>query len=148
MIFQETPYSCGAATLCNVAKCYGISINEKTARKMSDTTKSGISGIKMESSLKKLGLKYTYFEFKSQKEALTRLNNALKKGYPVIISVQRDTHWALAISKFSTDNYAIIDSARTKRYKYPIRIQSKKKFIKYWRGSDDGFSGIVVRPWD
>lgn len=152
MRFQETSYSCGAAAILNVARCFGKRIPERVARSIAETTPDGTDEDGIINALATLGLegkKFSEQYFDSAIEYIRKNLNA-SNGYPSIICTQNMQHWVVIIG--GTDNYEryiIIDSSRTKRNlkENGIQILSKKELRKIWqeRGTPTSFFGITVQ---
>lgn len=147
MRYQKTCYSCGAAAVVNALKCFGRNVAERIVRPLAGTTEedgTGEDGIV--EALGSLGYSSKIFSSDKKKESLSNLRKELDEGNPVIIVVDKDTHWVTVVGRIGK-KFLIFDSTRTQVNikENGIVILGEREIFNRWTQGEQGFFGIVVK---
>ncbi len=109
MKFQSLDYSCGPASVINALRCLGIRKTEKQILKVSNTNcKNGTDEKDMIRVLTDLGLRVIKHEQGNLAKAWKWLNNRIKDGNPIIISINNWAHYVTVIGAIG-DRVIIFD---------------------------------------
>lgn len=151
MNWQETSYWCGPASMEAASRVLQRPVSQQVFAKLAGTTdEDGTS----EEDVKR-GLLAKRFEIDEITEntpnlARIRLLVSLRLGYPVILCVQRHTHWVCAIGNIG-NRFIVFDPAR---YEYRIdsgvTVYEWKKLQRIWyaskrtRGAGAAYYGVAV----
>ena len=154
MRFQEEDFDCGPASLVNIAAAFGRKVSLARAGKVAGTTESGTDEKGMLRGLSKLGFEGTEFQTSIQSEAMSWLKGQLLLGYPTILVVEKNDHWAIAAGLLG-DRIVYIDSADYEQNKREngIYVYSQRKVANLWKARWEGrripcYYGISVRKKD
>ena len=146
MNLQETPFTCGPASLCNAVKALGATpIPEKTVAELCGTTPRGTNATQLLRGARKLGLRPESFKRYSPESAYRALSGALLQGLPVVCSVDQDDHWVTAIGLLGSDRVLVADSASGD----VVLSYTKASFLDRWQGSARGkvlWYGVICWP--
>lgn len=147
MKYQKDTYSCGAAAVVNVLRCFGKKIPEKNVRAYSSTTeKDGTDEHGIIAALRAFGLDGTTFQTENKADACALLRKNFQYG-PVIICTQNLQHWVTIIGMVGDweDSYIVVDPARTIENKKEngVRIFTKKQLLKTWQARNGKLFGIA-----
>lgn len=154
MKLQGRHYSCGAAAVVNVFRCFGKKVSESKVRAFSSTTEEkGTDEHGIIAALRALGHDGSTFEEEEIDEAFSRLVLYVMEGTPVIICTHDSQHWVTVIGHIHTNPRRVIlfDPADTKKNaaENGAYALSKKDLKKIWKSREGKFFGIVcenIRP--
>lgn len=135
---QSHAHTCGAVALCNAAEALGIRLTEEKAIKLAGTDPiTGTSPAGMKKALKQLRLVPEDFSHKHPGIAFLTLSGAVVNGNPVLMTVDDDEHWIVAIGVLGP-RIVVADSADPGT----VAVLSPAMLMKRWRA--DTCYGIVV----
>jgi len=150
MKLQNNSYSCGIYAIMNAAKCLGIDLPRKKISQFSGTKKNGTSEKGIIKSLRKNKFTAQEFEFSSTSydnnkyRALRNLKSSLRNGNPVILCVDKNSHWCTVIGMLG-GKFILFDSdidAENKR-EHGTQIVKENQLVERW-ASYKNFYGIRV----
>jgi len=144
---QDSPANCGALALVNCLDVLGEKLGVRAAETLAKThavTGTGLPGMK--SALRKLDKNPHEFQV-PQKHGLmawSLLTGFLTQGYPVLITVQDDEHWVVAVGLLGggSDRVLVVDSADGA----VVKSLTYAQLMPWWRGSENSYYGIAVCP--
>lgn len=145
MRFQEQKFSCGAAAIRNVLKCFGINLGEHRLRLIAGTDEQGTDEEGVVGALEALGFKVVIHETNLVGEAKKLVAKAVKAEQPLIIAVDKDTHWAAIVGMLG-GRYVIVDSERTVKNKKEngVHVIGTRELFRRWRKPNGTMYGISV----
>lgn len=132
MKIQPDKFSCGIYAVMNAALALGYVFSRRKISKYSGTTVDGTSeqGIKnallnLDFKIKEISGHGDYGDF------LRKVNLSLKKSKPVILCVDKNTHWVTVLGKLG-DLYVVFDSSYEKKNKAlnGVHLLSDEEFLK------------------
>jgi len=138
---QETPYSCGAASLCYALKAIGVEADEEMLRNLSDTTKDGADEYQLGSALEEIGV-----EYEEDKDAtFTALLDCVGDGNPCLLCVDDWEHWVAIIGVVGS-RVVMRDPANTAEniQANTVHVLDEKELTERWRGPDDKFYVLQI----
>lgn len=148
MKLQGRHYSCGAAAVVNVIRCFGKKVSESKVRAFSSTTEEkGTDEHGIIAALRALGYDGETFDEEDIDEAFSKLVLHSTEGSPVIICTHDNQHWVTVIGHLNTDPRRVIvfDPSDTKKNaaENGVYALSKKDLKKIWKSREGKFFGIV-----
>lgn len=107
MKYQSRKFTCGPATIVNVANLLGIKVSEEDACKH---TVDGTTERQIKDGLQRLGLGIEVHKGRDSLAAIQWVDTSICLGSPTIICVDKWTHWVAVVGKLGGD-YLVIDPA-------------------------------------
>lgn len=134
MRFQETEYSCGAASVVNALRALGKRVTEREVRKLADTDHNGTDEVGVMQALRAYNYQASEYISKSRHVAWRWLCGAISQGSVAIICVDQSQHWVVVIA-IATDRVILIDSSRTQANirENGIHVLSKNRLMARWK---------------
>ncbi len=121
--FQKNKWSCGAAAVVNVLRCYGQKVNEYVIRGLAGTTRpirdpetnkliedGGTSHTGIIRALKEFGYSTIEYKSMSKENAWDWLVDKQSEGYYIILCVEAWEHYVVAAG-ICKDRVTVIDSS-------------------------------------
>ena len=141
MQLQTTPYTCGPAALVNALGCIGQRLTEQAAAKLARTNVAGTDDNDMLHALRALEYETHVINTKDEDAAWHLLHSQLVLGRPVLLAVEKDTHWAAAVGLLG-ERVLVADSADGD----VIKSWEPDELLKWWRGKGrkPTYYGIAV----
>ena len=144
---QHTAYDCAVLAIKGAAEALGLDITEKSIRPhVGLTKKDGVSHFGVRQGLERIGLIGEEL-IVAKDNAFESLHEALERGCPIILSVEREAHWAIAFGLIG-EGIITFDSWKSKAVKAKNGIDiwyNKKSLFRWWTPSTDGMHyGIIV----
>lgn len=136
MKFQRNTWSCGAATVRNILRCFGLKVSELDIRTYSNTSKEfGTSENGIMDSIRAFGYTAVEHHFDDSSEAWEWLHDTLYSGKPVILAVENWEHWVAAIGSLGRTGIVVFDPSNFKVNKHEngTHVWDKKKLIHKWK---------------
>ncbi len=152
MKLQETKFSCGAASLRAALYVLGKCPWEKSIRKHAGTTpEHGTDEDGLRKAIEYYKFRHRRFQTISVREATDNLKKSLRRGYPVIICVDKESHWCAAVGMLGKKIMLFDPANSAKKQKYSgIRLYNVDDLAGRWGNVlPDGateYYGIVVMP--
>ena len=145
MRFQETKSSCGAAAIRNVLKCFGQNVGEHRLRQIAGTDDDGTTEEGVITALTALGYKSEVHDSSKVSEAKEVVARAVKSESPLIVAVDKDTHWAVIVGMLGK-RYILVDSERTVKNKKEngVHVVTTRELLRRWRKPDGTMYAISV----
>lgn len=107
---QDTEANCGPTAMSNALAAMGTARTVTECEALCKTSASrGVSAAKLIRALKATELEPEVVHESRRDVAFLRLDQALRMGRPVILSVANGTHWVAAIGRLG-DRYLVADS--------------------------------------
>lgn len=107
---QETPYTCGPASLKNCMLHYKVDVTESEVRKLCGTKKNeGTNEYQLEQAAISLGFKVRFIESKSPNVFKRKLSKGFSEGKVYIVSTEDHNHWISAVEYYNR-KIKIVDS--------------------------------------
>lgn len=143
MKFQKQKWSCGAATVRNCLRVFGVRVPESQIRKYANTSKEfGTNEHGIINALQEWGCTVSEIHYSSKNKAWIWLHDTLQSGRPVIMAIDNWEHWILAVG--SLGGYVcIFDSANFKYNKYEngCHVWDKEKTLYRWWNTRKNIEG-------
>lgn len=111
---QRNKWSCGPMALRHALLGYGINIDDRRLAKLAGTTRAGTSEVSLAKATRKLrcGLRLNMPPCpRTAKRAKELVKSSLKKKQPVILCIDKWTHW-VAILQHTSRGFLMLDSSR------------------------------------
>jgi hypothetical protein len=145
MRLQRTKSSCGPAALANALECLGIRRTEDELAVLCKQTPEGTSPKNLLAAIKTIeGTRGSVIEEGKADVALLRLLQMLYEGRPVIVAVDRWTHWAVAGGVLGFGQRVnCIDSGDNDL----LKTRTLDEVIEWWSGPDGAkkpYYGVVL----
>ena len=136
MRYQTTEYNCGPAALQNALKALRKHVTQDKLAELAGTTTDGTDDEGLKRAVVALGFGVDEISCTSQGQAFGRLYGALLVGRPVVLCVDRWSHWVTAIGCIGTR----VLLAEPGRYPYSVRenglyVLDKDRLCKRWRAA-------------
>jgi ABC-type bacteriocin/lantibiotic exporter with double-glycine peptidase domain len=146
MRIQELEYSCGAAAIRNALCCFGKLFTEEQIRQAAGTHENGTDEDGVVSALKFLGFSSEQFETKKNEIARRKLLENLDDGSPVMLAVDRDTHWLSVVGRIG-DRFLIFDSQQEPRNlrENGVQVLTFRGLLRRWKKKNGAMYGIVIQ---
>lgn len=149
MSFYPQPdyYKCGPFALKYSLVMLGILKNENEIAEIAGTTWwYGTDEIGLARAARKYKCSFKHFHSSNEEEALNKLINFLKRGFPCLLCVKNWEHWVAAIN-YENNKFVIVDSGQAKVF----QIYSSKELLKFWKFIDTlknhiSFDGYALIP--
>lgn len=153
MELQEKGYSCGPAALRAALYVYGKCFTEAGVRRWAGTTPEGTDEEGLKKAIVHYNFRHKEFQTPSVREAMDWLKSNLRKGYPVLLCVDKESHW-IAVVGVLGKKITIFDPAKKKngrlrysglRYLLPMELAERMYHI----DDDDGsvqYYGMSILP--
>lgn len=140
MKLQDNKYSCGAVALCNALEAANIESPAVDAMmKLARTSpEKGTTTKGMARALESLSITYEKVRTKDSFAAYSVLVACLSFGSPVLMAVDNDTHWVVAVGVLGS-RILLVDSADGA----VVQSLNRQQVLDRW-GCDDYYEGIVV----
>lgn len=108
----QTPDSpnCGAVSLCNALRCFGVFLTEDSAVRLCGTSSDGTDERDLMRAIQALGMRKLVISQWSRGSAQVALRSALQSGNPCIIAIDDYGHWVTVIGKLGHDHVVVVDS--------------------------------------
>lgn len=140
MRYQNSPFTCGAVALANALEACGTNVSQDKIARLAGTNSNGTTekGI-----IKACQALYHYpypFQLRKLNEALDKVDFFLYSNSPVIVCVEKWTHWVTVIGKLG-DQYIVSDGADENYIKY----LSSDKLLEWWEYPYKRFYGIGIQ---
>jgi len=150
---QETPSSCGAASLKYALCLMGFSSREAQLRRLAHTTWRGTSTQPLMSAARRFGLqpRLRAFDEREWVEARAWLRRELGEGHPVILDVEGFNHYVLAVRTLGPRVVIINPEGATMRgLDYAQIVLAGDARLRSWWLSEEragaSFRGISLAP--
>lgn len=151
MKYQKHPYSCGAAAVVNVLRCFGKNASEMAVRTFSNTSaEKGTDEHGIIAGLRGFGFDGEAFDIKNFDDAFGEIESNIDEGYPVILCTWSMQHWVTVIGSFGRDpgngtKFIVADPSNSDRNtaENGVKILTKKQLKKSWRSRGGKYFGIV-----
>ena len=144
MQLQETPFGCGPTALLNAYMALGHQKppTQAAIAELCGTTTDGTNAAQLKRGIRKLDYVPVALRASTSEEAWSLLIGWLYRGCPVIVSVDKDEHWATAIGALGPDRVHLVDSADGA----VVVTWDKEQFLEKWKGRDRRrpYYGVVV----
>ena len=102
MELQQSSYSCGPASLRAAFYVLGKRVTEKSLRKFAGTTpEDGTDENGIMKAVEHYNFRHKEVETTSVREASDLLKKSLRKGRPILLCVDRESHWTAAAGSSS-----------------------------------------------
>jgi len=110
---QRNKWSCGPMALRHCLFGYGFDVDDRRLAKLAGTTRSGTSDSALVKAIKKLklGLHLSFSRRRTASGAKKLLMASLKKKRPVILCIDKWSHW-VAVLYHSRRGFLMLDSSR------------------------------------
>lgn len=121
----------------------GENLTVSTAETLAGThAVSGTTEKGMKRALKKLEKRAVEWNVAagSPRIAWSTMLGHLHQGQPVLLVVQEDQHWVVAVGTLGADRVVVVDSADGAL----VRSLSYNQLMPWWRGAEGGYYGIAV----
>lgn len=116
---QSTNVSCGACSLRHAILCLGEKVSEKKIAKLAGTTWDGVEAPGLITAAEALGYQMTRTWCDTTAEVYEEIRRELHEGSPVILAVDAQDHWIVAIHATSR-HVTICDSAYWEQRPTPV----------------------------
>lgn len=137
---QDSPANCGALALVNAMDALGETLTVATAETLAGTHPiNGTTEKGVRKALKKLEKRVVEWNIDAAPVAWSTLVGHLHQGQPVLLIVQDDAHWVVAVGMLGADRVLVVDSADGA----VVRSCSYRQLIQWWKGAE-GYYGIAV----
>jgi len=146
MKFQRDAYSCGVFAILNGAEALGVHLTERAVRQHTGTTKDGTTQHGVMNALERLGFVGTAFTETNKDAAYDRVLTAVREGKTVILNVEEEQHWVVAIGACGR-RVVTFDSYNSKVCKAAGGTEAwdTRSLRKWWTKQVDGkYYGIVM----
>ena len=144
MILQSDQFSCGAASLVNALRAIGQSLNIKAAARLAGTHPvNGTTDAGLLRALRNLGFHPQQLSVLDDfHQAIAALRGRLMMGDPVLLSVDNDEHWVVAIGIIG-QRVIVVDSASGDLTLVVDASTLKSRWMIHHK-SHDFYTGIVI----
>ena len=156
MRYQTTDYNCGPAALQNALKALRHHVTQDKLAELAGTTPDGTDDEGLKRAVVALGFGVDEISCVEPRVAFARLYGSLLVGRPVVLCVDRWSHWVTAIGVCGTR----VLLAEPGRYPYSLRenglqVLNKDRLCKRWRAAHrvtgaggPRYYGLAVGPCD
>lgn len=143
MQLQSAPHGCGPAAVVNALEALGLRATQAAVAKLARTDAEGTDEAGMKRALRLLGTRPEEISTQSRAAAWHMLCGALLMGYPLLMTVDRETHWVAAVGLLG-GNVLIADSADGGI----IRTLGRRALLERWAsgGKRPSHYAIAVHP--
>lgn len=108
---QRNNWSCGLSALRHCLLSRGINTDVQMLSKWAGATRAGVGEVQLDKASRRAGCVLRSHMRRSEKSAERLLRSRLKRGVPLILCVERWSHWIAAVG-CGPKSYLIIDSSR------------------------------------
>lgn len=132
----------------NAARALGKVLKEADVRAHTATIEQGTTEHGIKNALERLGFSHADFTFSVGDRTWLVIQESIKAGNPVILSVDNQDHWIVAIGVVG-DRLVVFDSwfAKWNRNENGVHVMTKAQVIKWMRYGENQFYGMCVsRP--
>lgn len=136
MRFQQTSYSCGAASVVNALRAVGIRTSERRARAAAGTTeKDGTDERGVIAALRAFGCTVHEFHGDQPDGAWNWLHGCLHRGRAVVLCTDRFWHWVAIVGSLG-QRVVLVDCTRSRwnARENGTHVLGRAQLLRRWRG--------------
>lgn len=154
MRYQTTEYNCGPAALQNALRALSVPATQDRLAALAGTTPDGTDDEGLKRATLAMGLGFDEITERDAAKAFARVYGALLMGRPVVLCVDRWSHWVTLVGICG----ARVILAEPGRYAYSTRengtfVLSRDRLLKRWRAAHrvtgkggPRFYGLAIGP--
>lgn len=148
---QNDSYSCGVFALINALRCFGVKVSEKIVRAHAATTEAhGTQEHGIKNALERFGWGWSDLSYGQEGEAWKALSECIESGSPVILSLKRGQHWAVAVGMLGSNRVIVHDSSNDLSVleENGAFVYTRRQLFTRWTpapSTEKKFYGIAVR---